>query len=112
MQHARSRITARVVAVLRQPAVALFPVLDEPVPAHRRVQQGFRFVLEAIVHAVREGEQQVVQTARGPVRRGDSWTTGRHDAPVVGALAVVLVVLHTFRKKEYIENGEVEKSEW
>lgn len=68
VQHTGDRVAARIVAVVSQTTVALFARLDEPIAAYRAVEEPVRLVPQAIVHAVLEGQSQMLQRARGPVR--------------------------------------------
>lgn len=72
IKHASVRIAARVVAVLRQPAIALFALLNEAVAAGRCVEQLRRLVFKAIIHAVVERKIQLIDAAGAPV----SWRDG------------------------------------
>jgi hypothetical protein len=94
VQHARGGVATGVVAVLRKAAVALLPRLDEAVPADRTVEERRRFVLQTVVHPVSERQQQIVQTATGPMLGGHRRAAGRHYAALVRARTLVSVVLH------------------
>ena len=91
---ARGRVAARVVAVVLQPAVTLLARLNEAVAAHRAVEERARLVTQAVVHPVLEGQGEVLEAAGGPEVRLHGGGGGRHDAPLLWALAVVRVVLH------------------
>lgn len=69
VQHAAGRVATGIVAVLLQAAVALLARLDEAVAAYRAVEELLRLISEAIVHAVFEGQCQMLERTRGPVRR-------------------------------------------
>jgi hypothetical protein len=94
VQHARGGVATGVVAVLRKAAVALLPRLDEAVPADWTVEERRRFVLQTVVHPVSERQQQIVQTATGPMLGGHRRAAGSHYAALVRARTLVSVVLH------------------
>ena len=55
-------------------------------------------VPKAVVHAVFEGQGEVLEAAGGPVRRHLHGTGRTHDAAVLGTHAVLRVVLHSCNK--------------
>ena len=63
VEHAGGRVAAGIVAVVDEAAVALLAGLDETVAADRRVEEPRRLVAQAVVHAMLEGQREVLQGA-------------------------------------------------
>lgn len=104
IKHASVRIATRVVAMLRQTAVTLFASFDKPVAADWRFEQLFWFVFEAVIHAMMESKIELVNAARAPMGWCNGWTWRWHNATIVGAIAVISVVLHSKVVTHFVSN--------
>lgn len=67
MQHTGDRIAAAVLAVGGQAAIALLAGFHEAVAALRRIEEASGLIPQAIVHAAREGDGQLIDAAAAPV---------------------------------------------
>lgn len=77
-----------------QSTVALFALIDKPIPTTRRVHR-FRSILQTVMQTPVERQRQLIYTTATPVLQRPSRHGRRHDALLVLALALpVLVVLH------------------
>ena len=98
-------VAARVVTMLLQPTVTLFSRLDKAVAADGALKQGPGLVSQTVVHAVLKGQGKVLQAAGRP-KAGFHCARGwSHDAPVVGTLAALAVVLHPKVVAELVSHG-------
>lgn len=105
VQHAGLRVAAVVLAVLGQTAVALLARLHESIATLRRVKESCGLVPQAVVHAAREGNGQLIDAAAAPAHRHHSRAGGGHHALLVGADAVAGVVLHAEVVSHLVSHG-------
>lgn len=94
VQHAGVRIAAAVLAVGGQAAVALLAGLHKAVAALWRVEEARRLVPQAVVHAARESNGQLIDAAAAPVHRYHSRAGGSHHTLLVRTVAIVGVMFH------------------